>query len=332
MAVSNSSQRQSGARKQGASSQQPELKARGRSYLSHHAEMAKVSLKRLLATPLATLMTLAVIAIALSLPSVFYVGLQNVGQLSEHWQGASQVSLFLSDQLSEAEGRDLALQLQSNSQIAQLSYLSKDDALAEFKQFAGFGRALDQLKVNPLPAVILAVPTQDYLSPDSLQSLTQLLLSIDGVDDVRIDLAWVQRLQAMVQFGQRAVLLLAVLLSLGVVLVVGNTIRLEIQNRSEEIRVVKLVGGTDGFVRRPFLYTGVWYGIGAGLMAWLLVQLSVWYLGSIVDHLIVLYQSDFELQGLGFGAASMLLLSAVLLGSGGAWLAVLRHLRAIEPN
>ncbi len=332
MAVRNSSQRQSGARKQGASSQQPELKARGRSYLSHHAEMAKVSLKRLLATPLATLMTLAVIAIALSLPSVFYVGLQNVGQLSEHWQGASQVSLFLSDQLSEAEGRDLALQLQSNSQIAQLSYLSKDDALAEFKQFAGFGRALDQLKVNPLPAVILAVPTQDYLSPDSLQSLTQLLLSIDGVDDVRIDLAWVQRLQAMVQFGQRAVLLLAVLLSLGVVLVVGNTIRLEIQNRSEEIRVVKLVGGTDGFVRRPFLYTGVWYGIGAGLMAWLLVQLSVWYLGSIVDHLIVLYQSDFELQGLGFGAASMLLLSAVLLGSGGAWLAVLRHLRAIEPN
>ncbi|MEH6651685.1 MAG: permease-like cell division protein FtsX [Motiliproteus sp.] len=319
-------------RKQGASTQQPELGARGQSYLSHHREMAQVSLKRLLATPMATLMTLAVIAIALSLPSVFYVGLQNVGQLSDHWQGASQVSLFLSDQLSEEEGRDLALQLQSNSQIAELSYLSKDDAMAEFKQFAGFGRALDQLKQNPLPAVILAVPTQDYLSPDSLQALTQLLLSIDGVDDVRIDLAWVQRLQAMVLFGQRAVLLLAALLALGVVLVVGNTIRLEIQNRSDEIRVVKLVGGTDGFVRRPFLYTGLWYGLGAGLLAWLLVQLSVWYLGSIVDRLVVLYQSDFQLQGLGIGAALLLLLFAVILGSGGAWLAVLRHLREIEPR
>lgn len=332
MPVNQTHKRSPSARKQGASSQQPELKARGRSYLSHHTEMARVSLKRLLATPLATLMTLAVIAIALSLPSVFYVGLQNVGQLSEHWQGSSQVSLFLSDQLSEAEGRDLALQLESNSQIAELAYLSKDDALAEFKQYAGFGRALNQLNNNPLPAVILAVPTEEYLSPDSLESLTQLLLSIDGVDDVRIDLAWVQRLQAMVQFGQRAVLLLAMLLSLGVVLVVGNTIRLEIQNRSEEIRVVKLVGGTDGFVRRPFLYTGIWYGVGAGLLAWLLVQLSVWYLGSIVGRLIMLYQSDFQLQGLGFGATVILLLLAVLLGSGGAWLAVLRHLRAIEPR
>ncbi|MEH6471826.1 MAG: permease-like cell division protein FtsX [Halopseudomonas sp.] len=318
--------------RQGASRQQPKLDARGRSYLNHHLEMARVSLRRLLATPLATFMTLAVIAIALSLPSVLYVGLQNVSQLSGHWQGSSQITLFLSNQISEAEGRDLAEQLRSNSQIEQLSYLSKDESLADFKHYAGFGRALDQLKQNPLPAVIMAIPTQEYLASNSLLALSQQLTSIDGVDDAQVDLAWVERLQAMVQFGQRTVLVLGVLLALGVLLVIGNTIRLEIQNRREEILVVKLVGGTDGFVRRPFLYTGLWYGVGAGLLAWLLVQLSLWYLGSVIDQLIVLYQSDFQMQGLGLGPAAVMLLLAILLGSGGAWLAVLRHLKAIEPR
>jgi len=176
------------------------------------------------------------------------------------------------------------------------------------------------------------MPTQEYLQSESLVALSQQLLSIDGVDDALVDLAWVQRLQAMVSIGQRAVLVLGALLALGVLLVVGNTIRLEIQNRREEILVVKLVGGTDGFVRRPFLYTGLWYGLGAGLLAWVLVQLSLWYLSSVVDHLIQLYQSDFQLQGLGVGASAVLLLLAILLGSSGAWLAVLRHLKVIEPH
>ncbi len=318
--------------RQGARSQQPPRQARRRSYLRHHLQMARVSLRRLLITPLATLMTLAVIAIALSLPAVLYVGLQNVDQLSEHWQGSTQISLFLADQLSEEEGRDLAVQLQANSQIAQLNYLSKQQSLADFQQYGGFGRALDQLNYNPLPAVILVMPTPEYAQSESLLALSQQLLSIDGVDDALVDLAWVQRLQAMAEFGQRSVLVLGSLLALGVLLVVGNTIRLEIQHRREEILVVKLVGGTDGFVRRPFLYTGFWYGLGAGLLAWVLVQLSLWYLGSVVDRLIELYQSGFQLQGLGVGGSAVLLLLAMLLGSSGAWLAVLRHLKAIEPH
>ncbi|RDE18988.1 cell division protein FtsX [Motiliproteus coralliicola] len=315
-----------------ASTQQPDLKDRGGSYLNHHFETAKVSWQRLMATPLATLMTLMMIAIALSLPGVLYVGLQNVEQLGQRWQGSAQLSVFLADALSEAEGRDLAQQLSDNSQFSQLSYLSKDEALAEFKAYAGFGNALELLKENPLPAVILITPSTDYLLSDDLSNLTQQLLSLDGVDDVRVDMDWVQRLQAMVTLGQRTVLLLGLLLALGVVLVVGNTIRLEIQNRRDEIIVVKLVGGTDSFVRRPFLYTGFWYGIGAGLVAWLLVQLSLWYLGTVVDRLIQLYHSEFQLQGLGLGATLLLMLIAVTLGSGGAWLAVLRHLRAIEPR
>lgn len=315
-----------------ASSQQPDLKDRSGSYLSHHVETAKVSWHRLMATPLATLMTLMMIAIALSLPGVLYVGLQNVEQLGQRWQGSAQLSVFLVDSLSEEEGRDLALQLGDNSQFSQLSYLSKDEALAEFKAYAGFGNALELLKHNPLPAVILITPSADYLMNDDLSNLSQQLLSLDGVDDVRIDMDWVQRLQAMVRLGQRTVLLLGLLLALGVVLVVGNTIRLEIQNRRDEIIVVKLVGGTDSFVRRPFLYTGFWYGIGAGLVAWILVQLSLWYLGTVVDQLIQLYHSDFQLQGLGLGATLLLMFIAVTLGSGGAWLAVLRHLRAIEPR
>ena len=320
------------SQRQAATSQQPTVKARGGSYLSHHREVAAVSLQRLLAAPLASLMTLLMIAIALSLPAVLYVGLQNIDRLGEHWQGSSQISLFLSEHISEDDGRDLAEQLRGNSQLSELSYLSKADALEEFKQYAGFGRALDQLQHNPLPAVILVIPNEQYHDTDSLDALSLQLGSLDGVDDVRVDLDWVQRLQAMVLLGQRLVLLLALLLGLGVVLVVGNTIRLEIQNRRDEIVVTKLVGGTDRFVRRPFLYTGFWYGLGAGLLAWLLVQLSLLYIDTVAERLITLYHSDFQLQGLGVAAAAVLLLTAVGLGSGGAWLAVVRHLKAVEPR
>jgi len=305
---------------------------RGRGYLAHHREVAVTALRRLVAEPFATLMTLAVMAIALTLPLVLYVGLQNVQALGEQWRGGSQLSLFLEPSLSESAGRDLAGQLAQNTQVSSSLYLSKSDALAEFRRYSGLGDALAQLDNNPLPAVILLEPASGYRQAEQIRRLAEQLGAVDGVGEVVLDLEWVARLQTLVGFAQRAVLVLATLLALGVLLVVGNTIRLEIEARRDEIVVVKLVGATDAFVRRPFLYTGCWYGIGAAVLAWGMVQLILLYLGAALAALIGLYPGEFMLSGLGVGASGLLLLLGAVLGIAGAWLAVVRHLAAIEPR
>ncbi|MEH6625522.1 MAG: permease-like cell division protein FtsX [Motiliproteus sp.] len=332
--MSNATQQQPprGSNKAGATVHRLQASDLGRSYLKHHVQVAQESLLRLILSPMATLMTVMVLAIALTLPSVLFVGLKNIQAVSHQWQGVTQITLFLSSELSESEGRDLALQLQSNDQIQQLMYLSKAQALAEFKQYSGFADAIDKLDSNPLPAVILLEPSASYLDQATLNRLKEQLQSVDGVEEAQIDMAWLERLFTITGLAQRLVLVLSCLLGLAVILVVGNTIRLEIENRRDEILVVKLVGGTDAFVRRPFLYTGFWYGLAAGLMAWLLVQSSLWYLSGVVDRLIMLYQSSFQLQGLGVMASIILLGLSILIGVCGAWLAVIRHLKAVEPR
>lgn len=317
--------------RQGASSGQPDLGDLSRSYAKHHLLAAVASAKRLLEQPLATLMTVAVLAIALMLPTALWVGLSNVQAVSEGWQGATRVSVYLAEDLSEQAGRDLAEQLAANDQIESLTYMSRQDVLAEFKQYSGLAAAVDYLGDNPLPAVIVIEPSRAYLNKDSLQQLRLQLQSLEGVDDAEVDMAWLERLLSIIDLARQLVLGLAALLVIAVLLVVGNTIRLEIENRRDEIQVVKLVGGTDAFVRRPFLYTGFWYGLTAGLLAWLLIVLSTWALSGAVSRLALLYQSDFSLQGLDGSWVLLLLASSMLVGIAGAWLAVLRHLRAIEP-
>ncbi len=321
-----------GKSRQGASVHRVAMRDLGRSYLKHHLHVARDSLLRLLREPAATLMTLAVLAIALTLPGILHVGLTNVQSVSDQWQGAPQITLYLSADLNEAQGRDLAQQLQSNDQVQQLLYVSKADALEEFKQYSGFAEAIEKLDDNPLPAVILLQPSAPYQATEQLNLLQAQLQSVDGVEAAQLDMAWLERLLSITRLAQRLVLVLSCLLGVAVILVVGNTIRLEIENRREEILVVKLVGGTDGFVRRPFLYTGLWFGLGAGLLAWVLIESSLWYLGGVVDQLTSLYQSSYQLQGLGLAAGLLLLLASMLIGIAGAWLAVVRHLKAIEPQ
>lgn len=316
---------------QGASVHRLDSRDHSRSYLSNHRRMAKISLIRLWETPLATLMTLLVLAIALTLPGVLYVGLTNIQAVSDQWQGSSQMTLYLGEQLSEEDGKDLAQQLSANEQVEKAVYLSKAAALDDFKRYSGFADAIDQLDMNPLPAAILLSPSLGYQTEDRLRPLMSQLSAIDGVDDVQLDLGWVQRLQAMASLAQRVVLVLAALLGLAVILVVGNTIRLEIENRRDEIVVVKLVGATDAFVQRPFLYTGFWYGLGAGLLAWGLIQISLWYLGGAIYVLVGLYAGNFEFQGLTSVSVFILITTSVIIGVAGAWLAVLRHLKSIEP-
>lgn len=319
-------------RRDGATQIRGRLVARLHSWLEHHRQTAVDSFRRLLAAPAASVMTWLVIGIALALPGALFVALQNLEDLSSGWDGAAQMSLFAVPSLSESEGLALARQIEARPDVLATRYISQRDALAEFRSMSGYGEVLDGLEDNPLPAVISVRPREDRIDAAAVQQLFEDLRVLPQIDQAVLDLAWVQRLYSLMEVGRRLTLALALLLSLGVLLVIGNTIRLAIESRRDEVVVVKLVGGTDAFVRRPFLYTGLWYGLGGGLLAWLIISVAILWLGPATAGLADLYDSDFALSGLGLGNALALWVTGGLLGWLGAWLAVGRHLMEIEPH
>lgn len=309
-------------------------KPRGRlnTYLTHHLWVLVSSLGQLSRTPFATFMTAAVIGIALALPAGLYSLLNNVQQLATGWEGTAQVSLFIKEEVTEPSIQALARKLGSWDGVAEVRYISRAQALAEFRELSGFGAALDTLDANPLPAVLVLRPTVSATDPEHMQRLLGRLRALPAVELAQLDMDWIRRLNAIIALGQRGVLLLGALLSLAILLVVGNTIRLTILARRREIVVTKLIGATNAFIRRPFLYTGLWYGLMGALIAWLLVSLLIGLLGGPVSRLSVLYDSDFRLAGLDLATSLALLASGALLGLAGSWLAVGRHLQAIEPS
>ncbi|MEH6357981.1 MAG: permease-like cell division protein FtsX [Pseudomonadales bacterium] len=306
--------------------------SRVKSYFEHHTQVAKESLRRLLAAPLSSLMTWLVIAIALTLPVGLFVFLQNAQQLSQEWDDAAQISVYLEQQLNEKQARKMALHVEGWDAVQQVRYISPEEALEDFKRSSGFGDALQYLKENPLPAVLVVSPRTDSANLQTTQKLLEELQALPDVEQAQLDLQWVDRLFRIMALGQRMALMLGLLLGVAVLLVIGNTVRLAIESRRAEIVVVKLVGATDAFVRRPFLYMGVWYGLGGGLLAWLMVNLVIFWLSGSVAELVAAYDGDFGLSGLGFLATLSLWLSSALLGLLGAWLAVGRHLSKIEPK
>ena len=316
----------------GASQSRTRIVDRLASYLSHHRLVARESLSRLLAAPIATVMTWLVIGIAMALPTGLFVALGNVEAISGGWDGAAQMSLFIDKSVSEPEAKVLAEQLGGRADIEEVVFISSAQALTEFQELSGFGDVLQNLDANPLPSVIVIRPRQGDDAAVLSEALFGELKELPEVAEAVLDLQWVQRLYAMMDLGRRLTLALAGMLSLGVLLVIGNTIRLAIEGRRDEIVIVKLVGATNAFVRRPFLYTGLWYGLGGGLTAWFIIGISLLWLRAPVAQLAGLYQSGFDLQGLGIGASLLLWMVSAGLGLLGAWLAVGRHLGAIEPR
>ncbi len=316
----------------GARQRKTRFKDRLASYKSHHRQVALDSLRRMLRRPATTLMTWLVIAIALALPAGLFVGLNNVDALSGGWEGAARLSLFLRDGVSDREARALAETLGRREEVAKVEYISPEQALEEFRQSSGFGEVLDALDSNPLPGLLLVTPGFDHSQAGAVAALEADFAKLPAVDLVKLDMAWIQRLNSITELLRRMTLALAAMLGVGVLLIIGNTIKLAIESRRDEIMVVKLVGGTNAFVRRPFLYTGLWYGLGGGVLAWLLVQGGLVWLAGPVSRLSALYGSEFTLLGLGVINSLLLWLGGSLLGLGGAWLVVGRELRAIEPR
>lgn len=302
-----------------------------RIYCAQHAQALVSALGRLWGRPLQSGMTAAVLGIALALPAGFLLALQNLQALTADWDGGTRISVYLQLDAGEERLEALAGELGGDERLAGLQSYTPDEALEEFRQLSGMNDALDLLEDNPLPATLVLAPRRD-LPAAEVAALADELAGRSGVDQVQLDQEWLQRLHAIVDLVERAVWVVGLLLGAAVLLVVGNTIRLAISNRREEIVITKLIGATNGFVRRPFLYEGLWYGLLGGVLAWLLLELSRLWLGDTVSGLASLYSSGYRLSGPGFVGALQILGAGMLLGWLGAWLAVSRHLSAIEPR
>jgi cell division transport system permease protein len=296
---------------------------------AHRSSLAD-SVRRLGKQPIGSFFTCLVMAIALSLPMGLSLLLNNVERLGGSWQRAAQISLYLQLDASANEGQGLVTQIKQLPGVADAEYISREQALNEFQQQSGLGEALKELPENPLPGVVLVTPQQ--VDKAALEALRTRLAELPKVQQAQLDLVWVERLAAILKLGDRFVFGLTVLLVGALLLVIGNTIRLHIENRRVEIEVIKLVGGTDSYVRRPFLYMGALYGLGAGVLSWGVLAFGLDWLNEAVVKLAGLYGSNFSLGGVPAADGLSLLLGAVLLGYIGAWIAVARHLRELAPR
>jgi len=301
-------------------------------YLVNHAQVFFSSLGKLYRAPLSNLMTVAVIGIALAFPMGLYVLLQNLQAVSGGWNGATQISLFTKMNVDDERAAELGQELRQLPEIESLHVLSRQEAMSEFQALSGFGEALDVLEKNPLPAVLIIHPTAANSEPVQVALLVEKLQSYKEIDIAQLDMQWVERLFTMMEIAERGIIVIAILLALAVLLTVGNTIRLDIQSRRDEIVIVKLIGATNAFIRRPFLYTGFWYGCLGGLIAWIMISLSLSVLSGPVQRLAGLYGSDFSLSSMDFVSGLSLLFISIFLGLVGSWLAVGRHLNEIEPS
>jgi cell division transport system permease protein len=301
-------------------------------WLLRHVQSALFAAGRLARAPMATAFTLLVIAIALTLPSTLGLAIQSLSGITGELSGAVDVSVYFKQDVPLEKARQLANSLKQRSGVARVDLIPADEALKQFRVQSGFGAALDVLEGNPLPHALDVRPKADAADPEHMESLRRYLAAWPEVELVQVDSEWVQRLNAILDLLRRLVLGTAALLGVGVLAVVGNTIRLEIYNRRAEIEVTKLVGGSNAFVRRPFLYTGLFYGVLGALLAAGLVWLALYLLDDPVTRLARTYGSSFQLLLPGFKELGLLVGAGAVLGIIGAWLAAARHLARIEPR
>ncbi len=316
----------------GASLSQTTISARLKMLSRLHKIEAKRGLMEIIVNPFSNFMTILVIAIALALPSGLQILLENGKTLSSNWDGASRISLYLKTELKETKLHALANLVRETKGVEKVDVITQEEALADFKERSGFADAIAQLDANPLPPVLVVQPKATHTSPQASELLLAEFKTHPEVELAQLDLDWVRKLYALLQLAEKAASALGLALALAVLLIVGNTIRLSVQNRREEIEVVKLVGATDAFIRRPFLYTGFWYGLFAGITCWLLLNISILWLSDPVAKLAGLYQSQFEIAGLSFIQSIQLIAISCGLGLLGSWLSVGRHIRLIEPH
>lgn len=301
-----------------------------KSWLMHHLYVAQYTLRRLRTTPVSSLLNILVIGVALSLPTGGYVLLQNVQGLSDKLVGAPQISVFLSMNINQEEISRLGKQLEQHAAISRVEFVPREQALKQLQQSTGLADVSGGLEQNPLPHAFIIYPKSDDIRV--LEVLRDELKTWAKFDYVQLDSAWVRKLQALLKFGRLAVLILAILLSFALVAITFNTIRLQILTRREEIEVSKLIGASNSFIRRPFLYFGLVQGLLGGATAWLIITVSLSLLNYSLVDLVQLYASNFSLQHLSLNDSATLLAFSAYLGWMGALLSASQHLWHIESR
>lgn len=299
-------------------------------HIRNNLQVLATSIARLARSPGGVVMTVSAIGITLSLPALLYVVTENIDQLSRGWEHQAQVNVFLKRDVEDPSA--LIDRLREASEVESLDAVSPEQGLADFKRFAGFAQASELLDANPLPWTLVVHLTSADSGIEAVETFMDRVEQLAEVDTVRSDVLWLKRLNAMVRIGHRLVWVLAILLGVAVVVIISNTVRLAIMGRAHEIEVIKLIGGTDRFIRRPFLYQGFVQGALGAATAVLLVTACIEALRDPITALVGEYGSGYELLGLSWAAAGVMF----GLGCGLGWLAsrwsVSRHLKDIEPR
>jgi cell division transport system permease protein len=303
-----------------------------KAYRDQHAQAFFSSLGRLFSTPFSTTMTIGVLAIAISLASGFYLVVVNLQQLSSGLEASNQISLFLRDEISEIRANKYANSIRKNPAVKQVKIITKKQAMTEFKSFSGFGDAIEALGKNPLPIVIEVLPKDALVDKAALTKIFEEFKQSTEVDFAQMDMAWVERLQSIVATAHLSAILLAILLGFAIFFIVGNTIRLEIHNRKQEIIIAKLVGATNSFIQRPFLYTGFWIGFLSGVFGWFIVTIMMLILRSSVENLSGLYKGAFHLMFFSYTETLLMLLMSSGLAIFGSWLVLHIQIKQLKPE
>ncbi len=299
-------------------------------YLLHHLQSLVFSLGKIYNAPATTVMTVAVIGITLSLPGGFYLFLKNIEAISGDFRSSTQISLYLKLNTNEKQARALERDIAGMDYVVATRFISREQSLEEFRRDSGFGKSIDTLSSNPLPHTIVVEPGE--ADTFAVRNLLNRLQAMPEVEIAKLDTEWLERLYTIIEIAKRSVAIVTILFAFAVLLIIGNTIRLDIQNRYQEIIVTKLIGATDAFIRRPFLYGGVWYGLLGGIISWLIVELGYLAISGPLARLNLLYKSDMNLITFSFQDFIVLIAASTLLGLAGSWIAVARHLNQIEPT
>lgn len=310
----------------------PSLRDRLHSHLVLQRQTLGEALHRMWRTPFSMVMTILVIAITLALPTSFHLLVKNLRAVGGDLEATNEISLYLKPELPNEVGRKLAERLKNHAQIAETRLVTKEAGLADLKSYSGFGEVLATLNFNPLPVVIGIRPKDSLTRPEQVEKLVAELKTLPEADLVQVDTQWMHRLHAILRVAERSVVVLGVLLGCAVLFIVGNTIRLELYNRREEIVVQKLLGATDRFIRRPFLYTGFWFGFFGSVLAWIIVAIMLLVVRAPIRELNALYDGDFSLAFLSFFESLFLISVACLLGVTGSFVVLVYYLRHLRPD
>ncbi|MGR9087600.1 MAG: permease-like cell division protein FtsX [Gammaproteobacteria bacterium] len=302
-----------------------------RAHRDLHAHSLFSSLGRLVDKPFGSMLTVGVLAIAIALAAGFYLIVVNLQQLAGNIEYSNQISLYLKDNVSETAAKALAGRIKKIQDVQAVKLIGKDQALKEFQTYGGFGSAINALQTNPLPIVLEVLPGISAEKPEDFDELMQLFMKMAEVDLVQMDRQWMDRLHAIIEVAWKGMLLVRVLLGSAVLFVTGNTIRLELHNRRDEVVIAKLVGATNAFIKRPFLYSGLWIGFFSGVLAWFIVTVMMLVLWQAVDDLSRLYGGSFHLLFLNYSETMALLAISSGLSVLGSWVVLTFQLRELKP-